>query len=595
MTGRMPPGSSPADTGAAIGLLVDGTATRSTDEPGWPAYAPEVLAHLGLHHDLVDDRSRRRPVVLLAAGPGDLPRDLTTVLAWVRQGTVLVACGATEEIAGALGIDYAPAPAAGRVRFIGAPEDLSSFGGVALRAAPEHEVLATYADGSTAIVSTSVGEGRVELWGLDLWQTIVRIQQGWPVDRPGTAAPDGSVPKRDTILRADDGLALGYDRRTLPAGHEALEQYEHVYPPSRPSPIFARPEADLWRAELLRALDRARATGTLGYAWLDYWPDGAPGVAHMSHDSDRNVDSQAQAALDAFAEAGVAVTWCHCHPGGYTAETVAAIAAAGHEQAFHYNAIEDTDHDRWGKEFAAYQLAWTRELTDTTISTNKNHYTRWEGWTELYEWCDELGILVDQSRGGSKQGTVGFPFGSAHLWRPLLPAPGTSRLGEVLQLPLHTQDLVFFAHESVRDPIIDGALAVHGVAHFLFHGSNMEDHPEVARAVVRTADAARERGLPWWTASEIGAWERARRSVRIATHPVGDQVALMLTTPTVVRGLTVLLPADHGAPPPRVTHPFSATALPVASVARHGLRHWAVPCDLPAGTTTLHVETRDPA
>lgn len=586
------------DSGSGIGVLVHGTSTRAEHEPGWPAYAPEVLAHLGLHHDVLDDVDpgpRRRPVVLLAAGHEDLPAGLPAVLEWVRQGTVLIACGAVTELARELGIGTGPARPRDLVRFGASAQDLSSFGGSALMPRIGDDALATYEDGSAAVVSAVLGAGRVELWGADLWQSIVRIQQGWPITRPATAAPDGSVPKRDTILRADDAVALSYDRRTLPPGFAPLEEYSHVYPPERPSPVFAQPEADLWRAELLRSIARAHRASDTTCAWIDYWPYGAPAVAHMSHDSDRNIDSQARAALDAFAAADVSVTWCHCHPGGYSAATVDDIGRAGHEQAFHYNAIEDTEHDRWGLDFATYQLAWARELTRSTITTNKNHYTRWEGWTEFYEWCDHLGILVDQSRGGSKQGTVGFTFGSAHLWRPLLPTPGTSRLAEVLQLPLHTQDLVFFAHESVRDLLLDGALAVHGVAHFLFHGSNMEDHPDVAASVVRTADAARERGLQWWTAAEIGHWEHTRRAVRITASTTDDRTVLDLTTPTPVAGLTVLLPADHARPAPRVTTPDSEDPLTVVPVHRHGVPHWSITCDLATGTTTLQVETENPA
>lgn len=567
-------------------VLFTDTETRGPAAPAWAAYAEEVLAHFGLPRDTAGGD---RPAVVLLAGDSSTELDFTALLDQVAKGTVLVACGGAEALAAALGMSVGPVRPHDLVRFGDEPETLSSFGGLALVTAHNHDVLATYADGAVAVAATTWGAGRVELWGVDLWQSIVRIQQGWPIDRPGAPAPDGSVPKRDTILRADDSLALAYERRSLQAKFEPQDTYDHTYPPARPSPIFARAEADLWRARLLASLIAAHRAAQSAFAWLDYWPDGLPAIAHMSHDSDRNIDSQARVAIAAFANAGVAVTWCHCHPGGYSPEVVAEIGAAGHEHAFHYNAVDDTEADRWGLAYATHQLAWAREMTGAAISTNKNHYTRWEGWTEFYEWCDELGILVDQSRGPSKQGTVGFPFGSAHLWRPLLPTPGRSTLAKVLQLPLHSQDLVFFAHESVREPILDGVLEVHGVAHFLFHGSNMEDHPEVVPAVTRTAEAARGRGLEWWTAEQIGAWEQSRRGVRLKLTDGGISV----TTPKPVRGLGLLLPADNNIAPELIDQ--AGRWLEIVPVIRHGIPHWLVRCDLPAGTTNFQVGARSRA
>ncbi|WP_345526315.1 hypothetical protein [Nocardioides endophyticus] len=324
--------------------------------------------------------------------------------------------------------------------------------------------------------------------------------------------------------------------------------------------------------------------------WLDYWPNGLSAIAHMSHDSDRNIDSQAELALKAFSEAGVRVTWCHCHPGGYSAATVAAIAAAGHEQAFHYNAMEDTPHDRWGIDHLAFQLAWVREITGEHVISNKNHYTRWEGWAEFYEWCDALGIELDQSRGPSKQGTVGFPFGSAHPSRPMLGLDHGNALANVLELPFHTQDLGYFADESVREPILDGVVAVHGVAHFLYHGANMEDHPAVAATVARTADDARRRGMEWWTAREINTWERSRRQVSVQRRAGGSGVSLItLTSPVEVLGLGLLTVAQDEANLVAVDTK-TRRRLSVSRVVRHGIDHWLTTCDVPIDGVTIRFE-----
>lgn len=113
-----------------------------------------------------------------------------------------------------------------------------------------------------------------------------------------------------------------------------------------------------------------------------------------------------------------------------------AITLAGHEDALHYNAMGDADIATWGWPQMRAQYAWAQAVTGVEgIVSNKNHYTRWEGWTEFYTWCEKLGIEIDQSRGPSKQGTVGFPFGTAHVTFPMGDVDVANRRMDVLNLP----------------------------------------------------------------------------------------------------------------------------------------------------------------
>src|SRR5699024_12789434 len=110
---------------------------------------------------------------------------------------------------------------------------LRALAGHALHAEEDTEVLATFADGAAAITRRRVGAGLVLTFGVDLWYTIVRIQQGYPVTADGTPAADGTAPIDDGLLKAEDGMALEVETdRRMPPGQPPLPaDYTHTYPP----------------------------------------------------------------------------------------------------------------------------------------------------------------------------------------------------------------------------------------------------------------------------------------------------------------------------------------------------------------------------
>ena len=77
------------------------------------------------------------------------------------------------------------------------------------------------------------------------------------------------------------------------------------------------------------------------------------------------------------------------------------------------------------------QYAWLKAASGVTPVTNKNHYTRWEGRLQFFEWCERLGLRAEQSRGPSKLGCTGFPFGAAH---PYFPARNDGSRNDVLEI-----------------------------------------------------------------------------------------------------------------------------------------------------------------
>jgi hypothetical protein len=592
-------------------VLDEDEAARSQGQGSnaWWLYCTEVLGHVRLDCTVttsadLEARLDELKLVIFPSPPRLTRPAQTSLTNWISAGGAVVTCGGPGVLADALGVSAQEQVAEGRVeltadRFWSQRPDvpIRAFGGVRLGVSQivNARTLARWCDTSDAapaVVAVTFGSGLAVIFGPDPWQSIVRIQQGWPVVEPHEPAVDGSAPHSDGILRCDDGLALSYlEDRAFPPGEEAFrEPFVHEQPPTQAAPMFHRAQADLWRSIILQTIFEAAGAIDCVLGWLDYWPSGASAIAHMSHDSDLNSDAHADLALAAFDQAGVRVTWCHCHPGGYSDRIVAAIADAGHEQALHYNAMADTPLDIWGLAQLREQYEWASALVADRIVANKNHYTRWEGWTEFFDWCERVGVQIDSSRGPSRQGNVGFPWGSSHVWFPMADHAEGNRIYDVLELPMHTQDVSFFSHPSTRDVILNQAQAMHGVAHFLFHGANLALKADLADVVAQTADAARSRDMKWWTAAEINAWERARRGVSLSVETQDRGWVIRISATADLAEAAILL-AVPGRAVEREYAAATAAGLPLRTdrVQRHGRDFLAVAVDIRPGQEAVFV------
>lgn len=561
--------------------------TPSAECLDWAAYADEVLAHAGHSFSTAtctDDVPKSGIVVVTgAAGEGDVQR-LTT---FAEAGGAVILSEGTQGYESLAGVEPGNA-------FEQAVVTLNEHGawtqkpGVPLRAlkgttlslSGDAQPLAS-TDAGPVIAARKVGKGYVITFGTNPWYTIARIQQGYAVREDGPPSSDGSAPIDDDILKCEDGMALSMEEdRRMPPGETQADEFSHEYPPMAAAPMFTEPQADWWRAVFLQALWHAADEIGVTVPWLSYWPAGLSSIAHMSHDADQNVTAHGQEALDTFAEAGVHVTWHQVFPGGYGKEIFEKVTEAGHEQSLHYNAMHDTEISEWGWPYIRAQYAWAQAITGReNIVSNKNHYTRWEGWTEFYTWCEQLGIQIDSSRGPSKQGDAGFPFGTAHVSFPLAPPMAGKTFHDVLNLPLHTQDLAWAQHISVRDVILDGAQSVHGVAHFLFHGPHLHLRPKTRQACLDLADEARRRGMEWWTAEQISDWERKRRQVQVSIQKCETGLQLTITSAVALDNAGVLLPLEG------VTCDDAETS----TVERHGRAFTEVTVNIRQGTTVLNL------
>lgn len=519
----------------------------------YPCYVHEILAHLGVCYSSVEIEAIPDALadlrILLTVGETVLPDDLGDRLeTWIRKGGAWLSVGGTCGLPKLFGIEVElPTYSSwgGGVGMLGegylhpltrqhptlqhVAIPLHCFNGISVRAnggkAPAG-VLDAHGRPSerAAVVESEIERGRCFLIAPDITGAVVRIQQGVAITRDGIPAPDGTAPISDGVLKSGDGGALDWllDREPV-AGAPGLS-------------AFLQPIADQWRELLIRAiLHLAHQQGVLvPLLWL--YPRNLPAIGHLSHDSDGNDPAQAEKLLAVLRQADVRGTWCLLWP-SYPSETVEEIRAAGHELAMHFDAMsEGTD---WSQAEFDRQYRNLSAVIGESPVTNKNHYLRWEGDTEFFEWCARRGVKLDESKGASKTGEAGFNFGTCH---PYFPVDSRGNILDVLELPTPTQDLTVFAPKELADPLLAAALRHHGVLHLLFHPAHIEK-PGVAEVLLEVVARAREQGMEWWTARQIADWERARRKVIWSRYRVTDDgAAVSLCASEGLAGATLLWP-----------------------------------------------------
>ncbi|MCG3181059.1 MAG: hypothetical protein BIFFINMI_03428 [Phycisphaerae bacterium] len=367
------------------------------------------------------------------------------------------------------------------------------------------------------------GRGSALLIAAEIVGSVVHIQQGIAVVRDGTPPADGSAPIDEGILKCDDAIMLDWDRdrQTVVEGL---------------CPIFAAPQGDLLRELLMSAIASLARPAGAPLVTLDPWPDNLPAVGLISHDSDLHDPAGVDRQIATDAEAGVSACWCTMagtddgKVSEYPIEQLARIAAAGHELAFHYDVQTDDPRYRWGRESFDRQLARLRERMKSAgirarLVSNKNHYTRWEGRLDFFRWLEGEGFLVDQSRGPSKRGNLGWPFGTCHPWRPIDDEADSPRLMNLLEVSFDTQDLGYRVCPAEFGRVyVERAVARGGVVHLLFHPAHTHDE-SVRRNLPEHVALGRRLGVAWWTCEQIARWQFARRAATLESLAISRGVA----------------------------------------------------------------------
>ncbi len=503
-------------------------------------YITEILGHAGVPYRLLETEALPALLesgikILLTSGNGVLePAASEAIKSWVETGGQWLSLGSVCGLEEVLGVETVPSPG------IETRPNFYPYGSIGegylkpLAAHPIFEqiviplhfyngyrvnagagsVLASALDyhgretETPVVVEASYGQGTSLFIAADVVDAVIRIQQGTAVTCDGVSAPDGSAPVADGVLKCDDGLVLDwyFDRQEIPETNGLKG--------------FLQPVADQWRELILRAIFHSAGQQNIALPVLWLYPRNLPAMAHISHDTDGNDLEKGKRLLEVMGEAGIHSTWCTITP-GYPRDFMEEIKAAGHELSLHYNAL---DHP-WSEEEFDAQYKELVELFGEQPVSNKNHYTRWENGTEFFDWCARRNIWIEQSKGPSKPGEIGFTFGSGQLYFPLAD-DGT--IHTVLEQPLHSQDLRIVSPPSVVPVLLDAIEKHHGILHLLFHPAWILTDG-VADSLLDSVRQGKERGMEWVTARWLNDWERARRAVEWKSIVSQAQPAVELT------------------------------------------------------------------
>lgn len=509
--------------------------------PGRTNHTIDMMRHEGIFHDVFSIEAFRAldrlPRLLIIIAPVDLEyKDIARLRAHVEIGNGLIVIGKVLALESLLGIMYKvpdfPFPVGGRGEdSIGEgyahPSDdalasslpagwwpLHAFGcapvlcdGASILAA--YETVHPSSDAWAAITVNTVGRGSAVQVAVDISRTTRLVQEGRYVDQDGIPPPDGLSPVDDGILKCEDGLVLDWTRD------------RRLTSPSCKVAAFMVPVADAWRKVMMACIETIADACAIPVKRAWYWPGGAEFIGLISHDSDGNDERLARYLLAEIGRAGIHTTWCVEAP-GYSREMCTDIQAAGHEIALHFDAIaypagKQQDAAGMARLFSRDMLA--RQLDEVrrksgcaSIYSNKNHYTRWAGRTAFFEWCEALGLRVDQSKGPSKCGTLGFPFGSCHPWQP---TRDDGTLIGCCEIGFQSQDFGLQGPADTIDDILDAVKRANGVAHVIFHPAHAKKDG-VNKSMHEFITRAKQLGAVFMTSKEIAEWTFDRKNV-IAT------------------------------------------------------------------------------
>jgi hypothetical protein len=538
---------------AKLGVLLDDSYLRkewSNDQNIFSCYIEEVLSHAGLTYTKITSTSEIQDSnvdILIVSAIDNSEKASEEVFRFVEQGGNAIVISEAPGLAQRLGFKAAGDDETGYAHFSEMDHPLRFLrnhtwipkntnylyetAGFMTKDSPSGEQF------GPARLMIQAGQGVVDKWNVDVLYTIVALQQGKEaVTKDGIPAPDGSANLDEGILKADDGFQLDweYDRKHTETG----------------IPYFAYPYADNWRELLIQQILNKALDKDLTLPLIGYWPDGIEAVAMISHDSDGNDDQSAEITLDLLKEGGVQSTWCMLEP-GYSPYIYDEVKKEGHELAFHYNGLE-SQVGIWSKEEFKRQLTWMKMATgESEVCSNKNHYTRFQGWGEFYSWCEENGIQADQTRGPSKKGNIGFLFGTCHPFYPIAQADEKNRMYDVLQMGMLTQDLGHFnlADETVIEPFLSEVKKVGGIAHFLFHQIHFLQQEAVRTAFKAMVKKAKEQDFVFWTGKQINDWERMRRKLKVTEIDLfGNPVVEGPDSDSVVVWVPVKIPVSKTSP-----------------------------------------------
>lgn len=540
----------------------------------WPAgrrnfagfYIEEMLGHAGLFFDVLEKAelpskvNRHRLAILpwQMALSSDQRHALTQ---FVSSGGCLLGIGGTSGLNDVFGCTAGEELTSGHIRRCASAHAATAtlevptrvFGGRRLIRKNGNPLAVVVIQGDEsgsfdALIENRFGRGSAMAIGPDIVWSVLHMQQG-------SAVVPGEV---DGIVDVEKGAALDSceDRQRFDGDQlSILEKRTWDDSPDDPRLACFEPMADNLRELLIRAVLWMCREQDIVLPMLWYWPGGLDAVAHMSHDTESNVQAQADRLFAVVNQLQLQTTWCVRYPGGYEKRFYPRLLEQGCEIALHFDSQTRKEHTTWSLDDLRFQYEWLcREAGIERIVANKNHYLRWEGRLEFYRWCRDVGIELDETKGPNYAAMNGFPFGGCHPWFPADDAQPGAPVLDVLEVNLMTQDLVFRCPPPFARIFVDKVLERYGVAHFLFHPTNIH-LPGVEPALREIVAYSQSKGIEWWPAERINAWERARRGVQcragdgVFAFPTDSDLdnASLLFLNVAGKGMDMKLGVSHGA------------------------------------------------
>jgi hypothetical protein len=504
------------------------------------------LAHAGFLIDwlLPTELPARLPYlsVLITVGHGIFGDELRLTLhQFVEGGGVWIAVGSPCDAGDLLGVEAQTHPD-GTFKQLGEGyayaerenpaflclwETLHAFGGTVVVACEGTEVWARWLDphgrdtGLPAIMHRPLGAGHILFYAVHVGETLARIQMGRPVAEPLILPPD-APPENDPRPRSEDATRLDWHLDRTPCSDGIL--------------CFAKPVADLWVESLIRAILWAGQQRGEVVPMLWYYPSLAPAVGVLSIASESACAEHEMPLNHLLTLTGVRAVWCLSeaihHPNFYR-------DLIKREQEVGIRFQPDGDHfcrasTMQGQVDNLRRFTGVRAITAMQVAG-----LEWRGCTDLYHYADNAQILSDLSRGGYHPQASGFPFGTAHPFRP----PNAHRPAEPYKLfilPLTAYRAMEWVSAAQANLLLEHTVQTHGVYHITVRPSVLEWQSH-ADALMRLLGRARYLGAEWRTAQEVVRWLSARLNIRYKLGGLPGQLEMGLLSIATLHRLGVLL------------------------------------------------------
>jgi hypothetical protein len=489
------------------------------------AYAPfyaEALERFGVLHQRLERLDADVLVdldVVLLAGRGSLSEPTKAALArWVRAGGVLVASGGLWGLESMLrvrasGLDFSRSTIVGSASPIWPPSarDAVFFGGPQVES---ESPLLTTPEGHVVAEAASVGKGAAALFAPNVGATMALMQLGRSVEIDAIGPTDGSAHLIDGRLRAEDGIALDYDR-------------------DRVGESFGEPYADSVKEAWLRLILALAAKLAKPIVMTWPWPRGAEGAALVTFECQSPDAGHLAETLRHVRGLGTLATWLVAPP-GFPPDVYRELRRGAHEIGLLFDA--EPPHGWTEEKMKLQHLALSRNAGQTNTSSVRAKDGAWHGLASLYAMAEAAGPRVSLAKGGRQPGTSGFGFGTCH---PFFPA-GSQGDRAVIEVPYLAYAPGAVGSITGMVEAMRACAARHGCAQVAFP-IDLADDPLGLEGLTRFVAVARDLEFLLTTPERLYQFERGRRKLRIRSLARDDAPAITLIAPHELEGLTLMV------------------------------------------------------